>query len=263
MGSSVRAKLRKMLRKPIKIRQKLRKGFFTVKCDRDKRNKLVHSVDSGWSQKLAELIWERERLPCAWAFKRARVRVQHNDIHIPGSCKDCSAHLEAFYNLSKHTIKVNITDFDESHAHTAKQYMKGDVKADIVKMMQGNSAFAVQSKLADKAMEVGDCVPALVPNTSALRQLKARQLETQDRDPIYALRKLKRGKFRGDIQEIGLDPFYVMFCTQLQSQWYNAEFNKKCPAILAIDATGIGLRKLDSCQRAPTLLYAITAKGKL
>lgn len=141
--------------------------------------------------------------------------------------------------------------------------MKGSVKADISKMMQGNSAFALQSKLADKEMNVGDCVPAHVYNTAALRQLKARELNTKDKDPIFALKLLKSGQFRGDIQEIGLDPFYVMYCTQLQSQWYDAEFNKKCPGILAVDATGIGLRKVDSCDPKSTLLYTLTAKGKL
>lgn len=262
MKSSIHFKLKKMVRKSIKIRQKSVEGIFTVKLNRDKRGKLVRSVESGWSQKLSSLIWNENRLPCAWTFKRARVRVQHNDIHVPGRCKDCNANLTAFYDMTEHTIKVKITGFDKSIAHKAKRYMKGAVKADVMKMMEGNSAFAVQSKLADQTMNVGDSVPALVPNLSALRQLKARQMETKNKEPIYALKILKCGKFRGDIQEIGFDPFYVMFCTQLQSQWYNAEFNKKCPAILAIDATGIGLRKLDSCDRKSTLLYTLTARGK-
>lgn len=73
---------------------------------------------------------------------------------------------------------------------------------------------------------------------------------------------MKSGKFRGDIQEIGLDPFYVFFCTDLQSRWYNTEFTRN-RAVIAIDATGMGFRKLKSSNPKPTLLYTICARGNM
>lgn len=63
-------------------------------------------MKSGWSRRLNKLIWDEKRLPCAWTFKRARVRVKRGDIHIPGRCKDCPADLTASYDLTEYVIKV-------------------------------------------------------------------------------------------------------------------------------------------------------------
>lgn len=110
-------------------------------------------------------------------------------------------------------------------------------------------------------MDDGDMVPAHLPNMDALRKLKSRQIDTIHSDPIFALKQLKSGPYRGHIQKIGLDPVYVAFALPVQSSWYNATL-KNQRVVLCIDATGIGLRNLNSCERKSTLLYQISARGK-
>lgn len=118
----------------------------------------------------------------------------------------------------------------------------------------------VRTKLADEMMDIGDPIPGHLPNKSALYKLKSRQMKTMHSDPVIALKLLKAGPYRGDIHQIGLDPFFVIFHTKLQSLWYNTEFKKE-GVIMAIDATGMRLRKIDSCEKKSTLLYTMTAQG--
>lgn len=233
-------------------------GFFPIKSERDKRNKLVRSVEPGWSHRFNELIWNEKRLPCAWSFKRARVRSELNDIYITGKCKECAASVSAFYSFSTRTIKVTINGSDQSVIHKMKRHMTVGLKTEVRKMLDGNSAFSVRSKLADKAMEAGDCIPAHVPNLAALHQIKARGMPVKHKNPIQSLKLMKNGPFRGEIHEIGLDPFYVSYCTPLQSHWYNSEPSR----ITYVDASGMpGMRKLDSCEAKSSLLYVMSAKG--
>lgn len=265
MAASLRSRLRRMVKRPprnITIQQKVRKGLFKIKCTRDKRNKLCRSVEAGWTNNLNALIWTEKRLPCAWSFKSAKVRIMMEDICITGHCKDCSATLTGFYSLPRGTIKLTIAGYNPETLHGSKRRMTHEVKSKISDMLDGGSAFRVRSKLADRLMEAGDHIPAHLPNLAALHKLKSRQMPTAHSDPIQALKLMKAGPYRDDIHQIGLDPFFVFFHTKLQSQWYKAEFIRE-PAIMAIDSTGPGLRKLDSSEEKPSMLFEMTAKGNV
>lgn len=263
MAANIRRKLRKMVKRQLKnftFHRKLPAGFFRVIKSRDLKNKLRSTVQTGWSHDLDALIWKEKRLPCAWTFKQANYRARMNDICIKGYCKECLADVLATHDLFKNKNKIAITGFEEACRHQKKRPISKQVKAKLEDLLGGNSAYAIQSKLADRIMEPGDPIPAHLPKTATMRKLKSRQLSTKSANPILALQELKRRPYRGDIQEVCLDPFCVTFCTWSQSQWYNAEFARK-QAILAVDATGPRLRNLKSCHPKQTLLYTIQARG--
>lgn len=258
-------KLRRMVKKKesedFKIIRKLPTEFFKVTSKRDDKNKLRHVVKTGWSHDLNEIIWESKRLPCAWTFKQANMRAGKNDICIKGHCKDCSAKVDAIHDLNSNEINVNILGFRVTSQHKKKRPVSKQIKSKLIDLLDGNSAYAVYSKLANRTMVAGDRIPAHLPNPSTLRKVKSRQITSKDTDPIKAIQALKRGSYRGDIQDISMDPFCVFYCTRLQTDWYNAQFAKD-PAILAVDASGMpGLTKVDSCEPKTPLLYQIVARG--
>lgn len=239
----------------------LPKEFFKVTSKRDDKNKLRYVVQTGWSHDLNEIIWESKRLPCAWTFKQANMRAGKNDICIKGHCKDCPAKVVAIHDLRSDEITVNISGFRVTCEHRKKRPVSKQVKSKLLDLLEGNSAYAVHSKLANKLMNAGDRIPAHLPNPSTIRTMKSRQLKSKAKDPIKALQALKRGVYRGDIQDISMDPFCVFYCTRLQTNWYNAQFARD-PAVLAVDASGMpGLTKLDSCEPKTPLLYQIVARG--
>lgn len=243
-----------------KISFKRHADFFVVISMRDTKGTLRHIAKEGWSDKLTELIWQQTKLQCSWSFKRASVRLRSRDIVIDGKCTDCTALIRAIHDIESEEITVHIEEVDSSIEHKGKRRIVGEKRIEIGMMVEGSSAFAVRNKLADKAMVAGDIVPAHIPNGNVIRKVRSELLKVKHTDSIVALKLLKCGAYRGDIQSIGHDPFYVQYATRLQTNWYNSEFANDC-AILAIDATGIGLKKLDTSQSNRLLYYQIVAKG--
>lgn len=244
-----------------KIDVQAKAGTFVVAHETDSRNKAVKRLLPGWSERLVEIIWENRQLPCAWTFVRGRARTY--DIIVVGKCKDCGAGVEANYAFETNNLHIEITKVQRNVLHRSKRFMSkhGDSSGRVSALLSGMSAYAVHKKLCDEIMsEDAEFVPAHVPGVAALRQRKCRLQEVSDKDPILALKNMKFGEFREDIQNIGLDPFYVFYMTKLQSQWYNSTFKGK-KAVVSIDATGLGLKKLQTSQSSAMLLYTICATG--
>lgn len=155
--------------RPLKFRRQSDGSIFKKIRYRDLKGKLRTKVKPGWSHRLNKLIWNELRLPCAWSFKRANFRAKKNDVHVTGHCADCSAAVQAFHKMNNNRIKVRITGFQRECQHKSKRHVTMQVKSQISGMLEGNSAYAVQSKLADAAMNEGDPTPAHIPNLSGLR----------------------------------------------------------------------------------------------
>lgn len=128
-------------------------------------------------------------------------------------------------------------------------------KRDVSRMLETSTAYAVKSRIANKLMRAGDFVPAHLPTANTLRKQN-----TYGADPIEGLRNMKLQRFRNDIQNIGLDPFFVYYSTPLQREWYNTQFRRR-NANISIDASGLGLTRLNTTLAQGLLLYVITAFG--
>lgn len=237
---------------------KLKKSIFKIRSKVDKRNKNVKYAKRGWSDKLNAIIWEKFRLPCAWKFIRSRVRVL--DIAVVAECKECDAQVDAVYEFASSTLHINIQRYRKI-PHTKKRYISRGVRKKYCKMLENSSAYAVKSRIANQLMKAGDFVPAHLPTANGLRKMKCSDQESDGSDPIDGLRNMKLGRYRDDIQNIGLDPFFVYYSTSLQREWYNTEFKRR-HANISIDAPGLGLSRLNTTLSQGLLLYVITAFGR-
>lgn len=130
-------------------------------------------------------------------------------------------------------------------------------------LLDSGAAYVVRGKLADQKMKPGDPEPAHLPTANAMRILKhknsVQNLSTNNRHPAYNLVAM-RDMFVGAIENVGFDPFFVFYSTQLQNAWYNAEFNRR-RSVITIDATGLGLTIPGN--KTYIFLYTICAKGKI
>lgn len=239
---------------------RVKKDHFKLQKTVDSRNKRVITVQPGWSNFVNEVVWKQLRLKCAWSFKRARPRVTTHDVVFSGVCSECKATLSGSYEMVNRKFNVRVENFKVDVKHTKKRRVTNYEREKIAEMLKGNSAYAVHSVLANKLMKESDPEPAHLPKPGSLRKVKFDSEPVHEKNPTVALQDLKR-RFQETIQHIGLDPFYVMYCTPLQKKWYQTEFKKK-RCVVSIDATGLGLRKLNTVENKYIFLYMISAKGR-
>lgn len=144
--------------------------------------------------------------------------------------------------------------------HTSKRRLLPTETKEVADMLQGSSAFAVRSQLAEEYMSEHDPEPPHLIRSNAIKKIKYKQTKAVHADPVQALQIMKERHFRGEIDNIGLSPFYVFYAKNLQRMWHNAEYlRKKC--IISIDATGLGLKKLGQLDEKYMFLYVICSQG--
>lgn len=184
-------------------------------------------VQSNWSSKLKNELWELCRKPCAWSFKRADVI--SGDIFVNGQCKqdNCKAEITVKV-LNLHTMTVQIRHYDETVEHQKKCISKVDKKSKIATALSKSTAFKVRSEAADKLMNVGDPEPPQLPSMNAMRLQKSREnnKDLPHQDPVWSLCLMKRGAYKNIIGDISIDPFSVDYSTTVQRQWYANEHKK-------------------------------------
>jgi hypothetical protein len=214
---------------------------------------------TGWSSEVCKLIWEHFRLKCAWSFKRGRPR--KDDIIMSGNCNNCQAKITAIYEFCEENLRIDVTGYDQTVKHTAKRRLLQGESKEMEDLLEKHSAFELRSKLADKHMQMDDVEPPHLISANAMRKIKQRKNQSPHKCPVKAIESIKKNEFRNSIQNIGYDPFYVFYTTELQKMWYHSEFsNKRC--VISIDATGLGLKKLGNVDEKYMFLYAICGHGK-
>lgn len=80
------------------------------------------------------------------------MRAGKKDICIKGHCKDCFAKVDDIHDLENNEINVNISGFRVTREHRKKRTVSKQRKTKLVDLLDGNSAYAVHSKLANKSM---------------------------------------------------------------------------------------------------------------
>lgn len=243
----------------IKFAVNINKTVFTVITKRDSRGKLSKHIKKGWSESVNSSLWENQRLPCVWSFKHAIPR--SDDVFIKGYCAECKANFKGTYNYDTENLDVKISGM-KNITHLKKRRVQFQQKNEISQMLKGSSAYQARSEIANKLMTEHDFEPPQLPSLNALRKIKSKQDQSLNKDPRISLQIMKRHTYRDQIHHIGFDPFFVFYWTKLQKEWFCNEFKKK-KCCISIDATGLGLKKVDTVEPKYTFLYVICAQGKL
>lgn len=227
-------------------------------------NKRRYTVlQNGWTDVIQKACWDKNKLPCAYSFKRAKVLDCGDGIYLQiiGKCNECGARFKG-HCLKKpipgHGIKIAVKTLDTRGVpHVKKRMLKGSERQAVEQELLVTKAANWRRKAA-KIMSYGDTEPAHLYNSNVLR--KARQ-QAKDKDlglynvsePLTSLHKMKYNvEFAGVIREIALDKFYCMYWSPMQLDLYKDIIKSKVP--LSIDATGSLVRTL---KRPSTLSGAI------
>lgn len=210
---------------------------------------------------LNNLLWQHLRLPCVWAFKRARHRV--NDVYCTGRCTVCKANLHIRCVHGTQVLKVEIDNYRENTVHppNKKRRIQKHQRDEIVNLLEKDSSHATRSKLANDLMEYGDGEPPHLPTLNAMRIMKHKNVikDAVHKNPIQALIELKKSTVKC-IQSIGASPFFVFYSSALQGAWYKSISSHKWTTI-SIDATGVQLKPPTDCNQY-IFLYVISGHGK-
>lgn len=211
--------------------------FQTENRSEKHRNKMLSKscVKSGWTSKLAALLYKELDLSCKFDFKKAWLVA--DVVHTKAKC-DCGARLDVTSDLE--TIQVNVTGVKTDFKHTKKYSVKGELKEQAADLLKHKNAEYVRMKLVhsnnpNNEELLGKFDP-LTPALGSLREQKRRQKSTS-LDPVSALLNMMSNEHKDEILAIGQAPFYVIYRTTLQHAWYIME-SKKGPISISIDATG-------------------------
>lgn len=193
------------------------------------------------SHTITEVIWEFSRLPCSWLFNR--MKKVCNELVFSARCKslECSQ-LSEFTENDASKLRIVIKAFNDQCVHLKKLSTKYARKEQIDELLKLNSASVVRAKLADDYMnEYEKFESPIVPNADALRMQKFRLGKTEylDPNPTTAIRKMKDlNRYFGSIMDIGMDPFFVMYATPLQSELLRV-YTRYSSCIISFDSSGV------------------------
>lgn len=126
--------------------------------------KFRYKVKSGWSSSLNEMVWEKFKSSCSWAFKRADV--VSKEVIVTGACsfKLCNAKINVQTSNNLHNMTIKINNFDGNIVHDGnKRRVTGVQRVEIDKMLENTSAAKVQNKLVKEIMTAGDVEPSHIP----------------------------------------------------------------------------------------------------
>lgn len=192
-------------------------------------------VKSGWTSKLAVLLYTKFGISCKFDLKKAWV--VNGTVSSKGTCV-CGGGLVVSSDLK--VLRVNITNIDKDFAHTRKYSQKGALKEKSSHLLQHHTAEFTRMKLVNEInpdnKNLNEIFDPLTPGNNALRIQKYKQGKCEG-DPIKVLMDMKANAFKNVIIAVGMSPFYVFYQTELQLAWYKTE-SKRGPISISIDATG-------------------------
>ena len=235
-----------------------------------KRNKLKRRT---WSNIIAEKFYEKTTLPCCLLFKKNKISESGIFATIYAKCRYCYSSLmgtieEKPIPGSDVLMKCTFTGCYKIKHPPLKRFLSGNVRREAVLGMKVQSATTFQKENAHKYMQ-GDNIPAHIPNLNTLRTAKweSKKKEYLDKNEIVSLAISKcHYPYRGVIQDVGFDPFFVHYYGSQQMHLYNSFMKKEEAAQISIDATGGIVRRFtktngEKCHTI--LLYDVTLHDRV
>lgn len=233
--------------------------FFKV-CKKQYGTRVRNAVVAGWSGKLFKLIWETVHLPCVWSFDRASWRTA--DILCQGKCAQtrCKAAIEAILPHRTNNMQITIENYKPSVFHDPKnkRRLQPEQKEELKKQLRGKTAFALRNELAGTMQNENLPERPDLPNLNTLHLIKSRDQCSDGRNAFEALDELKNIHVNC-IHKIGYDPFFVIYETPAQTEYYAKERIKR-RTIISVDASGPGVKSPTSNPKC-IFLYVIVAHG--
>lgn len=169
-------------------------------------------------------------LPCCIAFKRIKYRAE--DICTSdGYCrqKNCAVKITSNLPHRSNKLTIFIENYKPNVVHGTiftPKILAGE-KEVLLKKLEGKSAYALRSELADEVLTDEHCDPGRVPTLKALRVMKSKnQTPGNNQNAVLSLYDLQNVHINC-IQKIDLFPFAVHYSTPSQQSWYTNEFSGK------------------------------------
>lgn len=201
----------------------------------------------GWTSLLHKICYKKTKLPCAYAFKRAKVYDTETKVYITikGRCRECGNEFTGHcLNKPKNgqRVRISVTTSDtRGMPHTKKRPLAGEERVEVQKTLLHQKPAAWRCE-ATKDMDYGDEEP---PDLYGLRVVNKARQEAKDKalgvhkvtDPMKSLQALKTNvEFSGTIREIAIDKFHSMYWSEEQLHLYKDLIKSGVP--VTFDATG-------------------------
>lgn len=126
------------------------------------------------------------------------------------------------------------------HDPKKKRRLQPEQKEELKKQLRGKSAFALRNELAGAMQNENSPERADLPNLNTLHLIKSRDQCSEGRNAFEALDELKNVHVNS-IHKIGYDPFFVIYETPTQTEYYAKERLKR-RTIISVDASGPGVK---------------------
>lgn len=213
---------------------------------------------------MRKAIRDKVDLPCTIAFRRAKYR--SDEIRVSGGyCREKKCTIEVSSSLphSSNQLSIVFENYNKEIIHDTKfqEQIAPELKEKIKRKLQGRTAFAVQTELADEIIKDENSHPGIVPTLNAISVIKCKsQTDSNKQNAVLSLYDLQ-SKHPNCIQRIDLYPFATQYSTPAQVSWYKNEFRGKKRSTISIDATGVGLVSPTDLKKY-IFLYVICAHGK-
>lgn len=216
---------------------------------------------------LRQLVWSLTKFPCNWQFKH--LKFIKEELVCLASCTECKGNLSITTTNDRCSVSIATRNIDPNKKHAKKSLVTGEYKEHVQSILKKNTPYVTRSILANEMMSAGDDEPARLPSTATLTKQKYRANKTEPlhEDPAIAISIMKNEtQYSSTIQNIGLNPFFVLYMTPTQNALFQTE-TKRSRIILSVDATGISVRlspysSISSRRDAPKrcFLYAMTLR---
>lgn len=152
-------------------------------------NRAYWVLQSGWTDVIAERLWQQQKIECVFKFKKHNVHPNNESryyVFFCGNCIECTAIIECtLLNIPPENIDVimkcklkNICY--EKHANKKRQ-LKGKRRAIIANMLikERKDAITFRREEAKRLTQFGDKSPPILPSSTVLRKAKEEKLLKQ------------------------------------------------------------------------------------
>lgn len=194
---------------------------------------------------------------CVFMFKRAKIHLNSDNVcaYLSGSCKECRSVITGKLKTLPDPNKDGLMEFSLNknaseivHSKQTKRPLSGELRYDLAKHLVDTNVSPSEylKKQVSLKTEIGVLPTATLPKPHTMRVAKHEFIKKgrTDNDPFIALCILKVDpSMRGAIRNIGADPFFVHYWTNVQLHVYN-RYCDKGYSIVCIDATGSVVKKI-------------------
>lgn len=206
-----------------------------------------------WTNIFANEIAKHDEIPCTWTFRRNKCYLSGSSFLVfEAKCKMCKAILAGSMNEPPEKGEIAKIDI-EMHGIDLKRHTKEAKRVKLTSTMvkkicsQNKKATVIRRNMLKTNTKMFVAPRSTNMTADAIRsaQYRLRKKEKLSECPMTALTYLKASHLYMDcIQRIGLDPFYVIYCTPEQRKLFHAFSMRNKVFKVSCDATGSLVHKI-------------------